>query len=169
MKPKAQPILLVEPETKSSDVVNNIISDLSKRKELKISLKISGGIPSQAYRFSFNLSGEGFLNSSLDCTMTKRKARKETRLEAKELNDLFDTIIKSNILNMYQAPPAFLPDTLVGILEISYNDMTHRVYFAADEAQAEVQNMKTPPEVKKVLDHLYSIGNKIHKLRSVKP
>ncbi len=169
MKTKAQPAIHAESEIKKSDDIKRITSDLAKRKELKVSLKISGGIPSQAYRFNLNVTGEGSSDSSLHCAITNREGRGETNLEAKELNHLFTTITKSNILNIYQAPPLFLPDTLIGILEISYHDQVHRIYFAADEAQAEVQNMKTPSEVKLVIDQLYKIGNKILKLRSVKP
>ena len=65
--------------------------------------------------------------------------------------------------------PRFLPDTLVGKLEISDGNSRQRWYFAADPDQASVQQMQTPPAVAKAADAIYAAGGRLMGMRSVKP
>ena len=73
------------------------------------------------------------------------------------------------VVKLPQEQPLFLPDTLVGILEVSDGTNLRRLYFAADPEQAKTQGKKPPPELVQAVDAIYAIGAKLTGKRRVKP
>jgi hypothetical protein len=57
----------------------------------------------------------------------------------------------------------------VGLVEISDAQTSQRTWFAADEAQASVQQKKMRPELVKLVEVIYSIGARLLNQRSIKP
>ena len=118
--------------------------------EVTVALKISGGLPSQAYRFEFRASGKGEVHCEMRSELTSRQAKAQVQqLESKQFTALLRNLLASGVLEVPQEPPRFLPDTLVGRLEISDGKSVHRIYFAADPDQASVQDKVPRPEVLK--------------------
>jgi len=144
------------------------------RPELRVSLKVAGGAPTQRYRFAFSASGDRRARCSLDCELTGRHevARKDATLEPKQLDGLIRKIRTSKVLELPEESARFLPDTLLGILEISDGTSTFRRVFAADPEQAKTQDAVPPPELLEVADSFYSLGRTLmgkKSMRAVKP
>ena len=73
------------------------------------------------------------------------------------------------VVKLPQEQPLFLPDTLVGILEVSDGTSLRRFYFAADPEQAKPQGRIPPPELLQAVDAIYAAGAKLTGNRRVKP
>jgi hypothetical protein len=138
---------------------------------LEISLVVAGGAPSQRYRFAFRGSGAGDVECDLECQPSKRRGTSKPRAKPDQAQfaDLVRAILASGLLEVPQQQPRFLPDTVVGRLEISDGSSRQRWYFAADPDQASVQELQTPPAVAKAADALYAAGGRLMGMRSVKP
>ena len=66
-------------------------------------------------------------------------------------------------------PARFLPDTVVGILEITVGGSTYRTYFAADPDQAAVQGRTPPAEVLAAADAVYATAGRVLGIDDVRP
>ena len=129
--------------------------------DLSISLRVAGGLGGQRYRFGFLTRGERIEVCSLDCELSDRHAELE-RAHVDEdavpalVQALVQRVARSDVLRVPSEPSRFLPDTLIGTLEITSGGRTHRVDFAADPDQASVQG-KTPPDaVLEAVDAIYT-------------
>jgi hypothetical protein len=138
-------------------------------RRLSISMLVAGGAPSQRYRFEFAARGTGAVSSRLACEPSERQADADDRVDPSELADLARAVLGSGVLDTPVETPRFLPDTLVGILDITYGTSRLRRYFAADPDQAQVQNAEPPAGVAKAADAIYSFGARRMGRRSVKP
>lgn len=138
--------------------------------ETRVSLRIAGGLPSQSFHLEVEATGDESGHSRIHCKLSGRRAETErTRLDAQEFQELLGEIVKSGVLKLREERPLFLPDTVVGILEISDGESTRRYYFAADPDQAETQGKVPPPELRKAVDVVYRLGSRLTGLESVKP
>ena len=138
--------------------------------DITVALKVGGGLPSQSYRFDFRASGKGEFHCEMKCELSKRQAKASSEvMESKQFTSLLRNIVASGVLDVPQEPPRFLPDTVVGKLEISDGKSVHRIYFAADPEQASTQGKVPPPEVLKAVDSIYTLASKLTGKRSVKP
>jgi hypothetical protein len=137
-------------------------------RRLEISLRVGGGAPSQRYHFEFVARGTGTA-SSYSGEAPDRQGTSEERLDPAELSDLARQVLASGVLDTPGEPPRFLPDTLVGILDITNGKMRFRRYFAADPDQAQVQDAMPPPSVTRAADAIFALGAKRMGKRSVKP
>jgi hypothetical protein len=133
-----------------------------------VSLIVAGGAPSQRYRFEFVARGTGTLATRLSSEPSNRD-RADERLEPSELGALARDVLASGVLDTPADPPRLLPDTLVGILDITSGEARFRRYFAADRDQADVQDALPPPGLTKAADAIYALGAKRMGKRSVKP
>jgi hypothetical protein len=138
-------------------------------RRLSISMLVAGGAPSQRYRFEFAAQGTGAVSSRLACEPSERRADADERIEPAELADLARTVLASGVLDTPAQTPTFLPDTLVGILDITYGNSRFRRYFAADPDQAKVQSAVPPAGVVTAADAIYAFGARRMGTRSVKP
>jgi hypothetical protein len=138
--------------------------------ETRVSLRIGGGLPSQSFHLEVEAAGDESGHSRIHCELSGRSAATEkTRLEAQAFQGLLGEIVKSGVLSLREERTLFLPDTLVGILEISDGKSLRRYYFAADPDQAETQGKVPPPELQKAIDAVYRLGSRLTGLESVKP
>ena len=165
--PKATPDPIEEPEALKRALERAAEGKPDRR--FTISMLVAGGAPSQRYRFEFAARGTGAVSSRLACEPSERRADADDRIEPSELADLARAVLASGVLDTPPDPPRFLPDTLVGILDITYGKSRLRRYFAADPDQAKVQNAEPPAGVAKAADAIYAFGARRMGTRSVKP
>ncbi len=141
-------------------------------RELRVSLLVAGGAPSQRYRFRFAADGSGRVQAELGCELSGREGESRRRtLDRKQFGDLVRDIVSSGVLEAPAKQPRFLPDTVVGTLELSDGRSSLRWDFAADPEQAKTQGAVPPPAVAKAADEIYSRGARLMGKRtpSVKP
>jgi hypothetical protein len=102
--------------------------------------------------------------------MSKRRGKSSARkLDDAQLAALIRAVLASGLLETPAEAPRFLPDTVVGILELSHGATTHRWYFAADAEQARSQGAEPPPAVAKAADAIYGVAGRLVGKRSIKP
>ena len=146
------------------------LADVEARGKLAISLHISGGLPSQSYHFDFRIAGNEVTNCELDCTLTGRKGNLESIvIEQDDYALLLRALLERQVLEIPQETPRFLPDTVVGYLEVMDGESSQRIYFAADENQASVQDKLPSPELLATIEPIYLIAGKLLDMESVKP
>jgi hypothetical protein len=165
--PKDTPEPIEEPQSLRSALER--AADGKPDRGFEISLLVTGGAPSQRYRFEFAARGTGSLSTRLADDVSDRQGKSAERLGASDLADLARSILGSGVLETPAEPPRFLPDTIVGILDITNGTSRFRRYFAADTEQAEVQDAVPPPALVKAADAIYAVGAQRMSKRSVKP
>ena len=150
--------------------LNRRLTDAETREKLTIRLHISGGMPSQAYHFDFRTAGNEVTYCELDCTLSGRQGSRESSvLEYDDFSNLLSKLQESQVLETVQENPRFLPDTVVGYLEITDGELSRRMYFAADEDQAGVQGKTVSPELQAAVEPIYQMAGKLLDMESVKP
>jgi hypothetical protein len=144
------------------------LRDETARHSFRIEMLVAGGLPAQSYRFEFLLAGTGEVQSQFTCRVSKREGKAgKSMLEPKQVLAILKAARR--VLELPDEKPRFLPDTLVGFLEISDGTHTRRIYFAADAEQAKTQGKVPPAALKTVLDAIYTTAAKLMGERSVKP
>ena len=167
---KSKPAIAASSPEPLSDVVRHAIREDAVARKVRVAMHVSGGQPEQAYVFDFAADGSGKASCDLRCNLSRRSGRKRTRsLDSRRFRTLLRAVDKSGVLRRPAAAPRFLPDTVVGRLEISSGDATHRIYFAADPDQASVQKQVPSAALQRVIDAVYAEGAKLLGVRSVKP
>ncbi len=167
-KPRPEPI---EEDESLEEKLERATRDEVDR-ELRVSLLVAGGAPSQRYRFHLAADASGRVQGELRCELSGREGKSRRRtLARKEFADLVRAIVASGVLEVPAEQPRFLPDTVVGTLELSDGRSSLRWDFAADAEQAEAQGTPPPPAVEKAVDDIYARGAKLMGKRtpSVKP
>ena len=96
-----------------------------------------------------------------------REKAERTNLATKDLVALLRKL--ERVVSLPQEQPLFLPDTVVGILEISDGTGLRRFYFAADPEQAKTQGKIPPSELLQVVNTIYAMGARLTGSRQVKP
>lgn len=138
------------------------------RRRVTIRLRVRGGMPSQHYLFEFEASGDGTMRSRLECRVSGRTGETTSATISQQG---FAALLRQVVaaLGMAQEQPRFLPDTVIGVLEVSDGVTTRRIYFAADPEQAKTQGLTLPAELRRAVDAIYALGAKQLRMRSVKP
>src|SRR5680860_703813 len=78
-------------------------------RELRVSLLVAGGVPSQRYRFHFAADGSGRVRCELGCELSDRKGKASRRtLAEKEFADLVRAIVASGVLEVSAEQPRFV-------------------------------------------------------------
>ena len=169
---KTQPSIALAPPP-IGERVALALKDEALLRPFSIRLKVGGGVRSQEYSFEFRATGDGYAECRFTCGVsgragdsTKGDAGRAT-INPREFSALLRKMLP--VMRVPLAQPRFLPDTLIGILEISDGQAVHRVYFAADPDQAETQGLPPPSELLAAINAIYSIGSKLTGQRSVKP
>ncbi len=166
---KPQPAASV-PQPPLQERLSRAIEDDASRRPFSVKLKVRGGLPSRKYEFDFSASGDGAASCRFDDQLRKRagaSATARSTLSDKE----FITLLRK-VQPALDAPvetPSFLPDTVIGILEISDGTTTRRIYFAADPEQARTQGKVPPRAVLEAVDAVYAAGAALSGTRNIKP
>jgi hypothetical protein len=165
---KARPEPIEEPESLKAALERAAKGEIDP--ELRISLLVVGGAPSQRYHFDFAAFGSGEVYAELSCDLSNRRGKAEGRkLDEAQFAELVGAILASGLLEAPAELPGFLPDTVVGILELSDGASTLRWYFAADPEQAHSQEAEPPPALVRAADSIYALAGRLMGKRSVKP
>ena len=165
---KARPEPIEAPESLKAVLEGAAQGEVDPR--LRISLVVAGGAPSQRYHFNFAASGSGEVSAELSCDLSNRRGKAEGRkLDEAQVAELVRTILAGGLLDAPAELPGFLPDTVVGILELSDGTSSVRWNFAADPEQARSQQAEPPPAVVEAADAIYTLAGKLMEQRSVKP
>jgi hypothetical protein len=150
--------------------VRRAIRDEKTARDIRVALRVGGGLPEQAYHFEFLAEGSGAAHGELRCQLSDRSVRKRTRsLDPRRFRSLLRRIDESRILQRRADEPRFLPDTVIGLLEVASEGTTERIYFAADPDQASVQNKVPSAALQGVVDAFYAEGARLLGVRNVKP
>jgi hypothetical protein len=164
---KKQPSLEV-PQRSLIEAVELALKDEERRRRFVVKLTVRGGLKDKKYSFDFTASGDGAAHCRLECSMTGRKGESgKATLTDTEFTGLLRKVEPA--VRLPQDQRRFLPDTLLGILEISDGTETRRIYFAADPEQAKTQDRVPPPEVMAAVNAIYAIGARLTGSRTVKP
>ena len=166
---KPQPSASV-PQPSLNERVSRALEDEGSRRPLAVKLKVGGGLPSRRYAFDFAASGDGAATCRVEDQLRKRAGASGTArstLSDKEFVSLLKKVQPA--LDSPVETPAFLPDTVIGILEISDGTATRRIYFAADPEQARTQGKVPPREVLEAADAVYAAGASLLGTRNIKP
>jgi hypothetical protein len=168
-KPKARPQPLDEADSLEQRLERAARDEVDR--ELRVYLVVAGGAPSQRYRFHFAADGGGRLRCELDCELSERRGKASRQGRQKEFADLVRAIVASGVLKVAPEEPRFLPDTVVGTLELSDGRSSLRWDFAADPEQAKTQDAVPPPALARAADEVYSLGARLMDKRTpaVKP
>jgi hypothetical protein len=150
------------------EALTRAIESDEARQRVAVRMRVRGGVRPQAYAFDFEASGGGTARARLECRLTGREGEaKDANISARDFGALLRSVVPA--FAAPQAVPTFLPDTLVGILEITDGERTQRIYFAADPEQARTQGLTPPPALARATDAIYSLGAKLMGRRQVKP
>jgi hypothetical protein len=156
-----------------SVVLKTALSRAAKGKvdeDLSISFRVSGGAPEQRYDLVFKTNRGRLDVCSLDCEMSHRHVRAEANeVSLKTIASLASELLSSDLLSTASERPLFLPDTLIGIIEISFGGTAHRTYFAADPHQAAVQDMTPPDPVLTAAEAFYEAAGRVLNIGDVRP
>ena len=156
-KPAAQP--------GGPTVLDNLrlaLRDEAERRRFHVRLNVRGG------RLEFDMAGSGEVQSQYADALSKREGRTDkAALDSRQVLAILKTLAPA--LELADEQPRFLPDTLVGTLEISDGTNTHRIYFAADPDQAKAQGKSLPPALQAAVNSIYAAAAKLLGQRSVKP
>ena len=159
-----------EPQISLSERLARALKDEASRRLLSVRMTVRGGLPSQKYSFEFAASGDGAAICRFEDQLRKRKGAEvtaRTSLGDKEFVQLLKKLQPA--LERPTEVPSFLPDTVVGILEISDGTVVRRIYFAADPEQAKTQGKVPPREVLRAAEAVYAAGARLSGSRNVKP
>ena len=158
------------PQASLLDRISLAIDDEQSRRRLSVKMTVRGGLPSQRYAFEFAATGDGAATCRVDDQLRTQKADSRdarTTIAGKDFVELLKKLRPA--LERPTEAPSFLPDTVVGILEVSDGNAVRRIYFAADPEQARTQGRVPPREVQQAVDAVYAAGALLTGMRNIKP
>lgn len=155
----------------AAELLEQSLTDEKLRRKVRVVLHVGGGMSGQSYRFHFEADGRGRSHCQLECKLTDRTGDAKTTIEPQRFEALLRKIHNTGVCENSPEQPSFLPDTVVGRLEISIGDVHCRTYFAADADQAQVQNKQPPAALLRAVDAIYAEGARMLRKRKhlVKP
>ena len=167
---KREPVEQPEPGRPLRETLEEALKDPDVGRRVSVELRVSGGMPEKAYYFHLRVDGGRVVESQIRDAATGRRAEnKGATMAGADWSALLRAIRGSRVLDVPEEPPRFLPDTVVGHLEITDGESTHTLYFAADEDQARAQNKVPPAQVRRAVDAIYSLGSQLLNVPSAKP
>lgn len=138
--------------------------------EVSIAMRVAGGAPGQRYHLNFASRGLEVLDCNIDCDLSDRHHQmKADAGERAHTRDLAKRLIASGVLEAETDHTMFLPDTVVGVLEITVGDVVRTIYFAADPDQAAVQDAFPPEQVERAADAVYTAAESLLKIKNARP
>ena len=170
MAKKSRPSQQPDIRPSLSDSLELALDNPEIAQDIRITLRISGGLHDQSYALNFEASGGGGMRCNFECALSGRKrSEKRRKPDAKAFAKLLDRIRSSGVLDIAEEGPPFLPDTVVGCLEVTDGRSVTKHYFAADPDQASVQKRVPPAALLRAVESIYAEGARITGARSIKP
>ena len=149
--------------------LQNAIDNQAARDRITVELRISGGAPSEAYHLLLRISNGGTVHYQYRDRLRGIAERIGTaELPSEELAELLKQIHASGLIDAAGSVARLVPDTTVGMLEITDGQSHFRTWFAADAEQAKAQGVIPSPELITVVEALYAIGREVVGVESVK-
>lgn len=129
--------------------------------EVSVVMHVGGGAPGQRYEFDFSLKPDGWgsCRSSdalpgSDGPFGAGVSLGEVSFDASDLRAP-SVELASKASTAPMRPPAFPPDSLIGLLSIDTPQGRVRTYFMADPDQASTAGLQPPEEVQRFADTVY--------------
>lgn len=151
-----------------SESLERAMKDGTIRPAFRVKMTVRGGVASQSYSLDFLAAGDGTAQCGFE---DRRSGRKGETRKASLSDEEFVSLLGSlrGAVRLPEEQPRFLPDTVVGILEVWYGNTVRRLYFAADPEQAKTQGRTPPPEVLRAVKAVYDACARLTGNRSVRP
>jgi hypothetical protein len=103
--------------------------------KVKITHRISGGVPGQRYNWKVEIVGDGKVSYEIKDEMSRKDEKYATSLPEKNIKNLLKDIRSSGLLDLSEAGGDFLPDSLVGSITLEIDGKTTTYYYLADPDQ----------------------------------
>jgi hypothetical protein len=146
------------------------VSDPASARDLRISLLVEGGAPSERYEFAYEAAGSGEATARMRNELTGREARSRTvELAPGDFAELLSTIDVSQLLRAADKAHPIPPDSVIGILELSDGAQRVSTVFMADAEQARDAGYEIPPAIAKAVERIYDLAAKQLDEKDVRP
>jgi hypothetical protein len=117
------------------------VEKAGKVQDVKVTVRIAGGIPSERLEEEYEVSGSGRVSHRFSDTLKDAgTVRGSGRLDAAELRELLDAVARGTEGLVPRSKARFLPDTVVGKLTIEVGGKKTELYFLPDESARAAQN-----------------------------
>jgi hypothetical protein len=127
--------------------------------DVKVTYRISGGMPYEAVEQEFMVSGSGSANLA-GRGIQGALAPQAFAINQGESQEIF-RLVSSGIDRLPTRSEArFLPDSLIGTITVEVNGEEETFYFLVDEADRAVQNKPIPQEISEALQRLTDISQR---------
>jgi hypothetical protein len=135
------------------------VTDPEHARDLRVSLWVEGGAPSERYEFHFEAVGTGEAKAHMRNEITGREpAPRAIELAPSEFSDLLRTLDVRRMIRAAGQPPRIPPDSVIGKLEISDGEQRVSTVFMADAEQAKDAGYELPREVANAVDRIYDLA-----------
>lgn len=135
------------------------ITDPGSRPRAYIRLRASGGVRGEAYDFEFRIDSHGRVQAHLLDELKGRRHLSPAVADQEPDPKLFVSLAQKldiEALMHVDAPSGgFLPDSVVGRLEVSDGEQTATFLFQADEQQAGRVRQHVPDALRKAIDAVF--------------
>jgi hypothetical protein len=126
--------------------------------DIKITLKISGGMPHERVEEQVRLSGS---NRASVMDLSALKAETTVELDRVENQELFQKVRAGLDGLVPRSEARFLPDSLIGSITITVNGEEEILYFLADERERISQNKPIVPGMVEAISQLQRIQQRL--------
>ena len=130
-----------------------------------IHLRVTGGPPRQRFDLDLRIEGDGTIVSRLHDDLERRETSKRVKLEHARLEPIYAEIARSGLLDTDAKAAPFIPDSLIGVIEIEGN----RWLFYADREQAEAADARAPEGILAATRQLMQVAASALNLPSISP
>lgn len=162
MAEKERPSADFPPEGDVRSTLLAAVGEPERRKGIRVSLTVKGGMPQQAYELRFETYGTGEVTCGLMAPETRRQMRtQQAKFSEGEAAALLDRMSVAELVRVHVPMPRIPPDSLVGRLEVALNGQALTIYFMADPAQAEDAGQPPPAHVMRAVDAIYATCSRI--------
>lgn len=146
------------------------LADPELAQNLRLRLEISGGVPSERYDLSFEISGDDTARiRMLDEIKGRHHEAREVKLPPDTIRHLLNQLDVNRMVSFAQSNVPIPPCSLVGRLEVSFGDHTFSMVFMADEEQARTAGYRIPQEFERVIHEIYDLGAKHMGIDRIRP
>jgi hypothetical protein len=142
------------------------VEKAGKVQDVKVTVRIAGGIPSQRLEEEYEVSGSGRVSHRFsDMLKESKPVRGSGRLNAAELRELLDAVARGTEGLVPRSMARFLPDTVVGKLTIEVGQKKTELYFLPDESTRTAQNKHISSQAAATIERFRGLRDRFKKTR----